>query len=664
MIGIMLSLALIAPAEEVDLVSLYRSSPLEVRTLLRSALIEGRPMSEWIETLEELTGDHSFHDFRGQKEGLKQAIRLQQRGLEAWNLRHYSSAIAYYQKAYNSCLASDAPTEALFCLYFLAEIMAEQGRYRETLEYVNRAFLDLNARDCPFLATLLNESKGYALWFFDYLPDSIECFALSMQFWKSIGFASGIAGSWNNLACLYEQLQILSQADQCYRRALQLVERPILPETRFQILRNYAVFQKRRGNINSAILYLNRCRELSTVSPEEFRLAEAEILENEGLLDAFHSELLPMQIEKELLLSEFQMRRGEFLESCRSSGKALALSRDNGLYFYTRRAAKMMGRSFERAALFEKAAAVYEESIQQEQVLKRVGTLFPYRRIVSPFLDGWVRCQIKLHKPEIARRTIHRHARLRQLKAQLLLKNLPHIAACSDRLEQFAEIISAGSPILEQYVESEQVSNIRKADYTIVELWPDIDEVYVWIETASQTHFVVLPLKEKEQDLIEKIVSSYHSNRQALPRPPSSQSLELLQSAIFSPIEPLIPTRCILIIPHKKFQSIPFELLTGGPRSETSKEHIFSYLPSKPSFQVQNELERGNPLLFMPERFSQRPGAKREEAFLRQIFPRMRVIRHLRTGESLIAHWTHNSGLPQKRDSVRSTLSGRLRYCK
>jgi hypothetical protein len=153
----------------------------------------------------------------------------------------------------------------------------------------------------------------------------------------------------------------------------------------------------------------------------------------------------------------------------------------------------------------------------------------------------------------------------------------------------------------------------------------------------------VLTLSKEVQELIRSIVSRYHANRFSLPFHPTARSLQLVYSSLFRPIERLIPTRRVLIIPHKELQPIPFELATGNSQSGVSSDFVLSYLPCPDEILNGNHPVMGDPLLFMPETFSNRPGAKLEEAFFRKTFPQLRVMRRLAPGKPLIARWIHSS---------------------
>lgn len=643
MIGMPLVLALITSPIEPDIVSIYHSSPLETRRILRQDMAQNRPTAERVARIVKATGDHSFDSLANPREALRKVIRLQQRGLAKWQQEDYLAATSHYLKALKICRASGVADEERFCLYYLAEISVEQSLYQQALEHLKQAFEGFDQTRSPFLAALLNESRGYALWFLDYLPDSIASFVQAMQHWERVGFDSGIVSSWNNLACLYEQLRLLKKADRCYRQAVAATTSMILPEISFQLLRNYALFQKRQGNEESALAFLNRCREFRAISPEEFQLAEAEILEEQALLHSIQSKDPVIRIERHLLLSEQYLRAGKYRESRNHAQQAITLSNAQGLNLYSRRGALLFGDTLERDGHWEEASEVYAESFFNEQILLRVGIIFPYTRSISPLLDGWIRCQIRLGRSELARAAIHLQTQLRRQKAKLLLDNLPRFSTYSNLFERFAAVIGAENHSLNRYPSALKERFTQLRSFTLIELWPCENEVFVWIDGSGQSQFRALPFSGETRALMDELVDSYHASRLSLPSHPPWQALKTFYSEILEPLEESITTRQLLIIPHKELQSFPFELATWGKGKGISKEYILSYLPSLSQLFEETPEVPENPILFLPETFSLRAGAQTEELNLKEWFPELRVVRKLDPASPLVANWIHVS---------------------
>ncbi|HLV00560.1 MAG TPA: hypothetical protein VKZ59_04800 [Acidobacteriota bacterium] len=110
----------------------YRNSPIQVRRELRQSLQQGLPTKNRIEAIVAATGDHSFDGLKNGKNGLLQAIGLQEQALDHWSSNRHPEAILLYQKAYRRFQEIGATSEAVFCLYFVSEILAENERFAES----------------------------------------------------------------------------------------------------------------------------------------------------------------------------------------------------------------------------------------------------------------------------------------------------------------------------------------------------------------------------------------------------------------------------------------------------------------------------------------------------------------------------------------------------
>lgn len=176
----------------------------------------------------------------------------------------------------------------------------------------------------------------------------------------------------------------------------------------------------------------------------------------------------------------------------------------------------------------------------------------------------------------------------------------------------------------------------------ILELWPDPDHIFVWIDVRGCTIFYALPLTESLAGLIESLVGPLYRADDRLPPDPNLKSAEALYRSVFRPLEVDLSTRRLVIIPHGILQALPLELLVDDSGHWLGERFAFSYLPAPlVEYTVRNRVHEP-PLLLMPRYFRERRGARYERTVLNKFFPEMVAPSDFPPG-MIAGRWIHLS---------------------
>lgn len=627
----------------------FRHSPLEFHRLLREAITDGQDVVPVIQTLIRETGDHSFSGLLKPVHRLRPLLLLEHQAWKKWNSGLYSQALELYQQAAGRLREIGAETESAFCFYYMAEILAEQERYLESAAYQELAFQNLPQQTCGYLEALLHQSRGYTVWFLDHLPASVISFGRALERWMQFEYSDPILSTWNNLAALYEELEMYGRAEHCYRKALQAVSHSTPAEMRLPLLLNFALFLEHRGETKEAQQTLLAAQPFQSAAPLQLELARAEILHDARALEELQIVQPSTRIESWLIRARWRRHENQLEQAQALARKALQESRAHSLHLQTRKAFRELGRILERQDRPQEAAELYRQAMEREELLARVESLFPYTRAVSPFLDGWVRSLVALGKIQAARRLLRGWGILRRNRAQKLLSSS---APIEDRPGELLRLVEAGridSPVTQQFSfplsEPSSRSSVHTGEWTVLEFWPEEDQVFVWVDQEDRKSFHRLPLPPLFPDsLLEVLEPLYESSDRLLPAP-STVVLQEMYKVLFEPLEAEIRSPRVLIVPHKFLQVLPFELLVDRQGDYLLERFVFSYLPLPPDPVRPLSVQKTGGILLSPLSFGgpERSGAARERTVLPYLFPEMKVLESWEDKKPLEADWIHVS---------------------
>ena len=490
-----------------------QDSPLEWHRFLREAFIARREVASDLREFIDRSGDHSFDSLLHYSERKRIALRMQKVAWQAWDDGNYTHAVRIYRQSAEQLLQEGARSEAAFCFYYIAEIHAEQEDFSESLAWLERAAQASGSRERPYLEALLQQSRGYCFWFTDHLQASVHAFSMALEHWQRLHFQAGVVATWNNLASLYEELGLWERARSCYQKALQQVDLSLDPEMLFYLHANYALFSHQRSHTTQALHHLNQARQLKAVSPEEFLILESQILGAKSRVHdllSLRSELPSLRIEKALVLGRFFEKREKDTRAYHYFDQAYQESKESGLRYFTRKTALHLGHWLETHHRYREAADLYFEVYRGEENIRVPELAFPYSRAVSPIFDGWIRCLVRLGRTHEAWLAIQDLLEMRRIKAERFKQVAPQIRYVRNELDQLVVVgkLEGQSPVpisLEALPSAEKsllfklpAALLRR--FSIVEMWPDQEKVYVWIRQASGRTFreVTFPGKVDE----------------------------------------------------------------------------------------------------------------------------------------------------------------------
>lgn len=639
-----------------DIVEEYRRDPAGTHRRLKEAFLSGRPVGKEVRRLLRETGDYSFDSLLAEGPQARQALGQQLRALELWKQGQPQTALSLYQESVERLLELGMSSEAAFSLYYVAEIHAEQERYQESLVFLEQSLRLGRSRPRRHLEALVFQSSGYNLWYLDYLHDSVLAFNEALKRWREIDYAAGMVVIWNNLAILHEELELWERARGYYRQALEHAVEGVDEEILFPLYANLARFHRNRGEPSESLAYLGRAARWRSRFPDEFFLLQAEIRSSPGILeDLLHwsASSVSARIEGRLLASRIASEAGDKKLARELAREALEHSRREHLPFFTRKATLQLGTLLEKEGDFRGALNLY--SSLQEGLFPSLPSSFliPYSRKAVPFLDGTVRCLVRLGRWREALERIRQHTRQRREAARLLLSAGVRLAVPADEEDPFSRIVdwenrlrSSALPLDEESptdsVGLDAPGWTPDCRFSLVELWPDEDRVYAWIEEWARQTFLELRLPRPVSVWVEELVGPLYQARDRLPPEPPRHLLRQLYDSLFRPLVPHLRFPSLLIVGHKELQSLPLEILVDEAGMALLHRYTFSYLPSAlfPQRPIHPWPER--PLLLLPALAEELEGVEKEARFLLRHFPGTQVRRGFK-GSPLQGRWIHVS---------------------
>jgi tetratricopeptide (TPR) repeat protein len=621
----------------------YASSPARAHQALREAFRRGEPVRDAIEAVERAAGDYSFEALKFSSPERILALRIQSEALREWEGGRKEEAVRLYEDARRLLEEDGALTEAAFCRYLQAEILAEDERLVEGLRLLDEAFELIEGRRYLYIEALIHQSRGYILWYLDKLAQGVAAFYGALEIWTRISFGDGEVSSWNNLAALYEELDLPHRAGDCYMEALSRVNRGTGAEIRYQLMLNVALFLKDEGDTDRGLRFLDLARPYLELAPDDFALAEAELLgAPEPILD-LAPRGVAVEVRRRILLGEKLERIGDGPGAAGHLQKAVELSGASGQRLLARRAALALGRLLESKGHFEEAGRLYRESLDREELVLNVDAAFPFWRAVSPLFDGWVRCLVRSGRTDEARLAIRSRTLLRLKKIEVLLDSGVGVSPPGNGLDELGSLISlieARVPVhADPFVPGRSPTDSFRPDRedrswapipgtAVVELWPDRSALFAWIEIQGKVRFLELPAGEDLLRLVRTVAEPLYSTDRALPPAPPAAALGRLSAWVLHPIESWLSGSRLLLIPYKEFQALPFELLELRDGQRLGERYMTSYLPVPDRRFAATAAVAGPPLLMTSGELLIREGAKRERRYFESLRPAPRVVAH------------------------------------
>lgn len=626
----------------------YRTSPLLFHRYLREAFTSGQDVGANVRAVVQTTGDHSFDSLLVHSRRKDKAFRQQFVAWKAWEAKDYAQAVQLYAKAAQQFLQEDAHSEVAFTLYYIAEIYTEQQNFSEGLRWLNRALEVVDSVNCPYLEALIFQSQGYSFWFLDQLQASVRTFSFALERWNQIDYGPGITASWGNLASLYEELRLWNRAQRGYEEALRSSNNSTDAEIRFYLHANYAQFLHGRQDTSRALDHLNEARKLRQVSSEEFRILECQIAGWEGCAQeiiSFHPSLPTLRVEKALLLARYFRSRGDSSRSHSYFNQALVESQRQDLPHLARKTALEFGLLLEANGQYERAAHLYSQTLNEQENLFVPEFALPYSRTASPLFDGWIRCLIRLRRQEEAWQQIQRWAWLRREKAKRFRESKLRIERIADELQQFgaAGKLETGSALVRRWEDLPRTNWPIPEGFTILEMWPDKERIFVWVIRSSGRVFRELHLTSDVSTSITAVVEPLFQTTNSLPTVPPPHHLQELYADLFRPVQDLLTSRAVLFIGHRELQNLPLEMLQNEKGTHLLDLYEISYLPSVHYLTFQERRVLGEPLFLAPDSFPALHQVRREEHLFRSLFPNLQVIRAMEMEEPVDAQWIHVS---------------------
>ena len=389
-------------------------------------------------------------------------------------------------------------------------------------------------------------------------------------------------------------------------------------------------------------------REFRACGEELYQLARAEILDEPSILEKLAPEVPSIRFIRDLLLARQLRERGNTPAALLLTKEVIRGSRDAGMPRYTREARLALAEILSETSGAEEAARIFAEELESSLSLDQIDILLPFSNAACRQLDGLIRCQIRMGKIADARETIHRAAMLKTEKCRQLLEKIR--SQKHDRTHGlFAKTVL---PLLEWDNQSPVKTDSLPGNATLIEFWPDGNEVFVWIDHQGSSEFAHLELGEWIQDVIPRLTGPLYQAGQILPPEPPAEMAAKLYTLLIEPVEGLIKTDRLLIIAHKELQSLPFEILLDRNGKLMIEKYCLSYLPGihflagkgsvrKPSAEKGNY--RHPPIMIIPDGFAAKRGPFQEMTSLRQTFPKLKIIGYPRNRNSLDASWIHLS---------------------
>jgi len=521
--------------------------------------------------------------------------------------------------------------------------------------------------DCILLPALLWESRGYTAWFLDNLSESIQAFSRAINLWKRTCYNTGMAVAWNNLAAISEETGLPHRAERYYRMALNAADSETPDEIRFSLNRNLALFLNSGGRKSEATKFLQVAAMYSQSAPVQYRLAAARIEERLDDLISIEPRLPGLKAEKAIFQAQLLQSKGAPQEAETALRKAIKVVVKNGNFYFRRRLIAEYGRLLEREGRYSEAASLYHQFLSTHPALPTTELLFPISGVISPFLKGWIRCQVRSNRPGRARRAIHTYSLLRKKKATRILSLTPQFPVVTgeiDQLVHFERFLTDPGETAPPAWNLESDEQIDLNRFALLEVWPDGNQAFIWLDTPEKNLFLISQFGVPLAQQIERLLEPFYMADSHLPPIPHERHLRALAQALILPVKDHIPGPRLLIIAHQEAQNLPFEMLPISDKQLLMDRYVISYLPSlsieKP---VPLSEATGAGLIVAPEVFgSGRKGG--EVSRLQCLFPGSRLIDAWDGADHLQAPWIHISSHFQLDPHfwVASRLDGKTRW--
>lgn len=612
----------------VDVVSEFDQSPLQTHNRLRWDRMLGRDVREAIHRLNSERGEFSFNALKKRPEALSRALRLQARACDAWLQNDSKEATRLYWRAYEALKAVDAISESIFCLYYLSEIAAERGDFHEFLRLNTLAITQLPPEPTPYLTGLLFESRAHTLWYLDHVDISVHYFSRTLELWKQINFTAGLLNGWQNLASIYTELGLLKRAEECFRKAILLIDPSSPKETIFHLYSQLALLYHRDYHEKKAHHFLNLLRQYNSTNINGFLLVRSEIENDPVLLERFQAASSHEEIERQLILGRIHLRNQEFENARESFQRALSISRRSQLNFYARKAVLLLGETLENEGRYHEAKDLYARAHRDESNEGSFSADLPGRKEL-PLLEGWIRCLMKMGQFARARGILHEYTP--GLSSAKSARRLPIIAAVDEPLRSTSDTERSSPERLHP------LAFEKTPEYALLELWPDQDEIFIWLDQEVQKSFV-LEAPAPVRLLVRQISDPLYRTDKFLLPGPDRRLLHEFGHSIFENLRPHLKSTTLLLLPHKELQSLPFGLLMDDDGKFLFQNFSLSYLPGIDLLQAQGEPILEPPLLITHKSLSA-SRLEREIEFFGSNFPELRTTKKIPS--NVRASWIH-----------------------
>ena len=289
-----------------------------------------------------------------------------------------------------------------------------------------------------------------------------------------------------------------------------------------------------------------------------------------------------------------------------SLSRALKESRRFGLQYHVRQSTLHWGRWLESRGRHAEAAKLYFEAFAREEHVSLPEVAFPYWRRVSPLFSGWVRCLVSLDQTDRAWSGIQQQVRLRQQKADSMTgtgesvpaKVEPISLLQATRVENLlTRHATRGGWPKDVFISP---ARVRTEGFSVVEMWPEKRQIYVWMMQSSGSTFVKLPLPLPLPELLSGVLDPLYFPGPSLAPAASVRQLQQLHALLFEPLQPRLESKSVLLVLHKELQALPFGMLRDALGNFLLQSYDFSYLPSFSGVENPKQSHSGPPPVEAP----------------------------------------------------------------
>ncbi|MGD2177482.1 MAG: AAA family ATPase, partial [Anaerolineae bacterium] len=293
----------------------------------------------------------------------------------------------------------------------LAWVRFRQGRLEEAFALASSATLNLDekASDDPMTLASLYNTVGGVFWQWGNLPEAAGYVERSLELYRSLHYAWGMANAYSNLGVLSHLQGRWSQASDYFERALELRrENGYLPEQADSLnnlgqlhvmmgehdrareeLETSLTISRRLGN-DRGVAYAQETLARLAVIQGQFEEAAARTQAVIDLSDAAGERIVVMARWLEALI---EAETGELREGLESAEQALRIAEDAGLTEEVADCRRVLGKLHGRAGNYREAETLLRESIHlglqldspytQAQALLELGHVYQDRANVA-----------------------------------------------------------------------------------------------------------------------------------------------------------------------------------------------------------------------------------------------------------------------------------------